>query len=81
MNFDKQKNLHESGLNCVVTGLNSVDSMLLQMMISVIFGDISRYRNESVLGAIKIREEYVGKTPNTPSLTPVEKDIISHIAG
>ena len=65
---------------CSVARFNSSDPLLLQMVISVIFGDICRYRTESVKVAMNIREDY-GETPNKPSLAPVEKDIISYIAG
>ena len=66
---------------CFVACLNSSDSLLLQMMIGEIFGNISSFRHKSVVNAMKIREEYDGETSSKPFLTPLQKDIVAYISG
>ena len=61
------------------TGLNPVDKLLLQKLVSLIFADISRHRSEAVASALQLRETYVGETPNKPSLTPVEESVVAYI--
>ena len=63
------------------TGLNPVDRLLLQKLVSLILADISRHRSEAVASALQLCETYVGETPNKPSLTPVEQSIVAYIAG
>ena len=63
------------------TGLNPVDGLLLQKLVSLIFADISRHRSEAVASALQLRETYVGETANKPSLTQVEESIVAYIAG
>lgn len=62
-------------------GLNPVDKLLLQKLVSLIFADISRHRSEAVASALQLRKTYVGETPNKPFLTPVEESVIAYIAG
>ena len=50
------------------TGLNPVDRLLLQKLVSLIFADISRHRSEAVASALQLRKTYVGETSNKPSL-------------
>ena len=64
---------------CCVACLNSSDSLLLQLMIGEIFGNISSFRYESVVHAMKIREEYDGETSSKPVL-PLRKDIVAYIS-
>ena len=66
---------------CRFLRLDSVDTLLLQMMITQIFEDISSFRQRSVVDALKIRQEYAGETSIKPSLTPVERNVIGYIAG
>ena len=66
---------------CRFLRLDSVDSLLLQMMITQIFEDISSFRQRSVVDALKIRQEYAGETSIKPSLTTVERNVIGYIAG
>ena len=61
--------------------VDSVDTLLLQMMITQIFEDISSFRQRSVVDALKIRQEYAGETSIEPSLTTVERNVIGYIAG
>ena len=55
--------------------------VLLQMMITLIFEDISSFRQRSVVDAMKIRQEYAGEMSIKPSLTTVERNVIGYIAG
>ena len=55
--------------------------ILLQMVITLIFKDISSFRQRSVVDAMKIRQEYAGEMSIKPSLTTVERNVISYIAG
>ena len=66
---------------CRFLRLGSVDTLLLQMMITQIFEDISSFRQRSVVDALKIRQEYAGETSIKPSLTTVERNVIGYIAG
>ena len=66
---------------CCVACLNSPDCLLIQLMISEIFGMISSFRHKSVVHAMKIREEYDGETSGKPFLTPLQKDIVAYISG
>ena len=66
---------------CCVACLNSSDCLLIQLMISEIFGMISSFRHKSVVHAMKIREEYDGETSGKPFLTPLQKDIVAYISG
>ena len=63
------------------TGLNPVDRLLLQKLVSLIFADISQHRCKAVASALQLRKTFVGITPNKPSLTPVEESILAYIAG
>ena len=63
------------------SGLNPVDKLLLQKLVSLIFADISRHRSEAVASALQLRKTYVGETPNKASLTPVEESVVAYIAG
>lgn len=60
---------------CCVACLNSSDCLLIQLMISEIFGMISSFRHKSVVHAMKIRQEYDWDTSGKPFLTPCQKDI------
>jgi hypothetical protein len=60
---------------------NHNDKLLLQSLIRIIFGDICLFRTQSLGKALEIKEQYSGETPNKPSLTPVEKDIVAYVAG
>ena len=66
---------------CCIACLNSSDSLLLQLMIGEIFGNISSFRHESVVHAMKIREECDGETSSKPFLTPLQKDVVAYISG
>ena len=66
---------------CRFLRLDSVDTLLLQMIITQIFEDISSFRQRSVVDALKVRQEYAGETSIKPSLTTVERNVIGYIAG
>ena len=55
---------------CCIACLNSSDSLLLQLMIGEILGNISSFRHESVVYAM-----------SKPFLTPLQKDIVAYISG
>ena len=81
MNFEKAQELTLKWSElCCVACLNSSDCILLQLMISEIFGNISSFRHKSVVHAMKIREEYDGETSSKPFLTPLHKDIVAYIS-
>ena len=61
--------------------LDSVDTLLLQMMITQIFEDISSFQQRSVVDTLKIRQEYAGETYIKPSLSTVERNVIGYIVG
>ena len=61
--------------------LDSVDTLLLQMMITQIFEDISSFQQRSVVDTLKIRQEYTGETYIKPSLSTVERNVIGYIVG
>ena len=61
---------------CSAAGFNSSDALLLQMTITTIFGDISLHRSQSVMTAMKIREDFVGETVNKPSLHLLRKTLL-----
>ena len=58
-----------------------VDTLLLQMIITQIFEDISSFQQRSVVDTLKIRQEHAGETYIKPSLTPVERNVIGYIVG
>jgi len=66
---------------CCVPCLNSSDCLLIQLMISEIFGMISSFKHKSVVHAMKTREEYDGDTSGKPFLTLRQKDIVAYISG
>ena len=66
---------------CRFLRLDSVDTLLLQMMITQIFEDISSFRQRSVVDVLKIRQEYARETSVKPSLITVERNVIGYIAG
>ena len=47
------------------TGLNPVDRLLLQKLVSLIFADISRHRSEAVASALQLCQTYVGERPES----------------
>ena len=61
--------------------LDSLDTLLLQMMITQIFEDISSFQQRSVVDTLKIRQEYAGETYIKPSLSTVERNVIGYIVG
>ena len=61
--------------------LDSVDTLLLQMMITQIFEDISSFQQRSVVDTLKIRQEYAGETYIKQSLSTVERNVIGYIVG
>ena len=61
--------------------LDSVDTLLLQMMITQIFEDICSFQQRSVVDTLKIRQEYAGETYIKPSLSTVERNVIGYIVG
>ena len=61
--------------------LDSVDTLLLQMMITQIFEDMSSFQQRSVVDTLKIRQEYAGETYIKPSLSTVERNVIGYIVG
>ena len=62
-------------------GWSVYTGVLLQMMITQIFEDISSFRQRSVVDVMKIRQEYAGEMSIKPSLTTVERNVIGYIAG
>ena len=79
--FRQSEELSKKWTELCRTGLNPVDKLLLQKLVSLILADISRHRSEAVASALQLRETYVGETPNKPSLTPVEESVVAYIAG
>ena len=61
--------------------LDSLDTLLLQMMITQIFEDISSFQQRSVVDTLKIRQEYAGETYIKQSLSTVERNVIGYIVG
>ena len=61
--------------------LDSVDTLLLQVMITQIFEDISSFQQRSVVDTLKIRQEYAGETYIKQSLSTVERNVIGYIVG
>ena len=66
---------------CRFLRLDSVDTLLLQMMITQIFEDISSFQQRSVVDTLKIRQEYAGEMYVKPSLTTVKRNVIGYIVG
>ena len=66
---------------CRFLRLDFVDTLLLQMMITQIFEDISSFQQRSVVDTLKIRQEYAGETYIKPSLSTVERNVIGYIVG
>ena len=66
---------------CRLLRLDSLDTLLLQLIITQIFEYISSFRQRSVVDALKIRQEYAGETSIKPSLTSVERNVVGYIAG
>lgn len=58
---------------CHSTRLNSLDTLLSQMMRSQIMDSIYSFRHRSAVEVLKIKEEYATLTFNKPSLAPVKK--------
>ena len=55
--------------------------VLLQMIITQIFEDISSFRQRTVVDTLKIRQEYAGEMSIKPSLTTSERNVIGYITG
>lgn len=58
---------------CHSTPLNSLDTLLSQMMRSQIMDSIYSFWHRSVVEVLRIKEEYATLTSNKPSLAPVKK--------
>lgn len=66
----------------ISAGTGTDDQLILQIIITAIFGDICQYRKKSLEKELQIEVHFEGESNvNKPSLTSVERDIVCYIAG